>query len=124
MVGGRLVAKVRSQGQGGKPPWRSAPFSYNVRGLTLTVVGQGVGFPLHRCHAASAGFGAEPQGVGVGVGVRVLRCYKFADLSACILIRSYWAQANAMVDMVTQLHAACDTCEWLHSAAWQKVQKV
>ena len=45
-------------------------------------VGQGVGFPLHRCHAASAGFGAEPQGVGVVVGVRFLLCVMFADLSA------------------------------------------
>ena len=82
-------------------------------------MGQGVGFPLHRCHAASAGFGAAPQGVGVGVRfwVRFLRCVMFADLSACIFIARCKAQANAMVDMVTQLHAACDTCEWLHSAA-------
>ena len=95
------------------PPWRSAPFTYNVRGLTLMGVGQGVGFPLHRCHAASAGFGAEPQGVGVGVGVRFLRCVMFADLSACILKRTHWAQANTMVDMVTKLHTAWDTWEWL-----------
>ena len=72
------------KGKGACPPWRSAPFTYNVRGLTLMVVGQGVGFPLHRCHAASAGFGAAPQGVGVGVGLgfALHRCVMFADLSA------------------------------------------
>ena len=79
-------------------------------------VGQGVGFPLHRCHAASAGFGAEPQGVGVGVGVRfcATSCLRIYPHPHCLVRR--WAQANTMVVMVTQLHAAGDTCEWLHSA--------
>ena len=79
-------------------------------------VGQGVGFPLHRCHAASAGFGAEPQGVGVGVGVRfcAASCLRIYPRPHCLVRR--WAQANTMVVMVTQLHTAGDTCEWLHSA--------
>ena len=78
-----------------------------------------MGFPLHRCHAASAGFGAEPQGVGVlglGLGLGVLQCVMFADSSACSLTRRYWAQANTLVDMVTKLHAAGYTWEWQHSA--------
>ena len=75
-------------------------------------VGQGVGFPLHRCHAASAGFGAAPQGVGVGVGVRFCdtSCLQIYLHPHCLVRR--WAQANAMVVMVTQLHAAWDKCEW------------
>lgn len=100
------------------PPWRSAPFTYNVRGLTLMGVGQGVGFPLHRCHAASAGFGAEPQGVGVGVGVGVrfcaTSCLRIYPQPHCLVRR--WAQANGMVVMVTQLHTGYVTWEWWHSA--------
>ena len=79
-------------------------------------VGQGVGFPLHRCHAASAGFGAEPQGVGVGGGVGVrfcaASCLRIYPQPHCLVRR--WAQANTMVVMVTQLHTAGDTWEWLH----------
>ena len=102
---GERILEVK--GKGACPPWRSAPFTYNVRGFTLMVVGQGVGFPLHRCHAASAGFGAAPQGVGVGVGVRfcAASCLRIYPQPHCLVRR--WAQANTMVVMVTKLHATC-----------------
>ena len=77
-----------------------------------------MGFPLHRCHAASAGFGAAPQGLGVGFGFGV----RFCNVSGLLIYQHphclvrRWAQANAPVAMVTKLHAAWDTWEWQHSA--------
>ena len=63
------------------------------------------------CLTASVGvWGRSLHGVGVGVGVCAASCLRIYPRPHCLVRR--WAQANGMVVMVTQLHAAGDACEW------------